>query len=74
MAPRVADEPWTKADLAVVDLAQTLMRGVPQKYEHIVADEAQDLSHMELIALRGRSRNGSMTVVGDIAQSTGPHA
>ncbi|MCH6471334.1 ATP-binding domain-containing protein [Sinomonas terrae] len=74
MVARMADEPWTKADLAVVDLAQTLMRGVPQKYEHIVVDEAQDLSHMELLALRARSRSGSMTVVGDIAQSTGPHA
>ncbi|WP_175637471.1 HelD family protein [Sinomonas mesophila] len=74
MASRIADEPWTRADLAVVDLAQALMREVPQKYEHIVIDEAQDLSYMELVALRARSRNGSMTVVGDIAQSTGPHA
>ncbi|MEX0767968.1 MAG: DNA/RNA helicase domain-containing protein, partial [Microthrixaceae bacterium] len=44
-------------------------------YGHIVVDEAQDLSPMELRMLDRRSLNGSMTVVGDIAQATGswPH-
>ena len=40
-------------------------------YGHIVVDEAQDLSPMQLRMLTRRSLNGSMTVVGDIAQSTG---
>jgi DNA helicase IV len=40
-----------------------------------VVDEAQDLSPMQLRMLTRRSLNGSMTIVGDIAQSTGawPH-
>src|SRR5690606_155319 len=40
-------------------------------YGHIVVDEAQDLSPMQLRMLARRSLNGSMTVVGDIAQATG---
>ncbi len=43
-------------------------------YGHIVVDEAQDLSPMQLRMLCRRSLNGSMTVVGDIAQSTGAWA
>ncbi len=40
-------------------------------YGHIVVDEAQDLSPMQLRMLARRSISGSMTVVGDIAQATG---
>ncbi|MGH9076455.1 MAG: HelD family protein [Acidimicrobiales bacterium] len=40
-------------------------------YGHIVVDEAQDLSPMELRMLARRSLAGSMTVVGDLAQGTG---
>jgi DNA helicase IV len=43
-------------------------------YGHIVVDEAQDLSPMQLRVLSRRSLSGSMTVVGDIAQSTGAWA
>jgi DNA helicase IV len=43
-------------------------------YGHIVIDEAQDLTPMQLRMAARRSLNGSMTVVGDIAQATGPHA
>jgi DNA helicase IV len=43
-----------------------------RSYGHIVVDEAQDLSPMQLRMLARRSISGSMTVVGDIAQSTGP--
>ncbi|HVB70967.1 MAG TPA: UvrD-helicase domain-containing protein [Acidimicrobiales bacterium] len=39
-------------------------------YGHIVVDEAQDLSPMELRVLRRRDLNGSMTVVGDMGQAT----
>ncbi|HLH47431.1 MAG TPA: ATP-binding domain-containing protein, partial [Acidimicrobiales bacterium] len=40
-------------------------------YGHVVVDEAQDLSPMQLRMLARRSLSGSMTVVGDIAQATG---
>jgi DNA helicase IV len=40
-------------------------------YGHIVIDEVQDLTPMQLRMVGRRSLNGSMTVVGDIAQATG---
>jgi hypothetical protein len=39
-----------------------------------VIDEVQDLTPMQLKMATRRSLNGSMTVVGDIAQATGPLA
>ena len=43
-------------------------------YGHIVIDEVQDLTPMQLKMATRRSLNGSMTIVGDIAQATGPLA
>ncbi|MGB3761606.1 MAG: UvrD-helicase domain-containing protein [Ornithinimicrobium sp.] len=71
---RVSEETWSDSDVALLDEAQFLMSGSPQSYGHVVLDEAQDLSPMQLRSIRRRSRRGSMTVVGDIAQSTGPWA
>ena len=70
-APRLADQLWSKEDLPLLDqVAWEMSREVPS-YAHIVVDEAQDLSPMQLTALRRRSAQGAMTIVGDIAQSTG---
>ncbi len=76
-----ADVPWTPDDAALVDEARALLGprqghvddGV-RKYGHIVVDEVQDLSPMQLRMLTRRSLSGSMTVVGDIAQATAPWA
>ena len=72
---------WTPADAALVDEARHLLgprTGGPddalRKYGHIVVDEVQDLSPMQLRMLTRRSLAGSMTVVGDIAQATAPWA
>jgi DNA helicase IV len=46
----------------------------PRTYGHIVVDEAQDLSPMQLRMVGRRSLSGSVTVVGDIGQATGPWA
>lgn len=69
---------WTVDDVPVLDEAWARLGPVNQSdpdevrtYGHIVVDEAQDLSPMQLRMLKRRSLNGSMTVVGDIAQSTG---
>lgn len=71
-ADRISDEQWSDADVALLDELDFLINGEPERrYKHIVIDEAQDLSPMQLRSLRRRSVNGSMTVVGDIAQSTG---
>jgi DNA helicase IV len=71
---RLADEPWTAADLALLDEAEAAISGPPRDYGHIVVDEAQDLSAMGLRALARRSRGASMTVLGDLAQATAPAA
>lgn len=70
-ATRVADEPWTAADLVLLDEANALTSGTGRTYGHVVIDEAQDLSAMALRAAARRSSRGSMTILGDIAQATG---
>lgn len=73
-APRIGDEAWTIADLGVMDCVSDAINGTVNRYGHIVVDEAQDLSYMQLRAVRRRSQNGSMTVVGDIAQATSAYS
>ncbi len=73
-AKKIADEPWTAADLALLDEANALTVGVRRRYGHVVIDEAQDLSAMALRAAGRRATNGSMTILGDIAQATGVSA
>jgi DNA helicase IV len=69
---RIDDEPWTAADLVLVDEAEAITDGVRHTYGHIVVDEAQDLTAMELRALARRCPRRSMTVLGDLAQATRP--
>ena len=71
---RLAEERWTRADLALLDEAETMISGVAQTYGHVVDDGAQDLSALELRMIARRSRLGSMTVLGDLAQASSPAA
>ena len=83
----VDDVRWTSADVALLDDAREVLGPRPTQrngkideadeirtYGHIVIDEVQDLTPMQLQDGARRSLNGSMTVVGDIAQATGPLA
>ncbi len=82
----VHDVRWTAADVALLDDAREVLGPKPGKsgkidefdeirtYGHIVIDEVQDLTPMQLKMATRRSLSGSMTVVGDIAQATGPLA
>ena len=80
----VDDVIWTDADVPLLDEALELLGPKPARpgvevdeirtYGHIVVDEAQDLTPMALRMLTRRSLNGSMTVVGDLAQATGAFA
>jgi DNA helicase IV len=77
---------WTMADAALLDAARETLGPRPARkgrtedseeirtYGHIVIDEVQDLTPMQLEMATRRSLSGSMTVVGDIAQATGPLA
>src|SRR5215210_5307500 len=55
---------------ALLDEAEALTAGVAATYGHVVVDEAQDLSAMELRLVARRSPDRSMTVLGDLAQAT----
>ena len=84
----LAEVIWTHDDAPLLDEARALLGPKPRRrwpgestdddeirtYGHIVVDEAQDLSPMQLRMLERRSLNGSMTIVGDIAQATGQWA
>lgn len=72
---------WKVGDVPLLDEANELLgrrgRGkalggaeAVRTYGHIVVDEAQDLSAMDLRVIQRRSLGGSMTLVGDVAQAT----
>ncbi|MEY2247366.1 AAA family ATPase [Streptomyces sp. BF23-18] len=74
-AESAAEEPWTTDDLVCLEELRFLIAGEsPRRYRHIVVDEAQDLTPMQARSLRRRCPTGSMTVLGDLAQATGPHS
>ena len=64
---------WSRADTVLLDeLADHLTR--TPSLGHVVLDEAQDLSPMQLRAVGRRCSTGAATVLGDIAQGTTPWA
>jgi DNA helicase IV len=69
---RLADLRWSDQDVPLLDEAQTLLAGAPRSYGHVIVDEAQDLSPMQLLAISRRAVDGSLTILGDVAQATGP--
>lgn len=69
-SPRLLHEQWTTADLALLDEAAAVLSRTTQQYGHIVVDEAQDLSDMQLRMIARRARHGSMTILGDLAQAS----
>jgi DNA helicase IV len=62
---------WSDADLPLLDEARALLLGPSRPYGHVIVDEAQDLTPMQLRMI-GRRGAGSFTMLGDIAQATGP--
>lgn len=73
-AARLTQETWSDADIPLLDEAEALITASQPRYAHIVVDEVQDLSPMQLRAIARRSRTGSLTICGDLAQATGPWA
>jgi DNA helicase IV len=68
---RRARSGWSEADLPLLDEARAILHGVPTRYGHVIVDEAQDLTPMQL-RMVSRRASGAFTVLGDIAQATGP--
>ena len=65
--------------LSVTDLAAALyldyaINGYEsERFEHVVVDEAQDVSPLEFVLLQMHSVNGTFTILGDLRQSALPY-
>jgi DNA helicase IV len=70
---RRARSGWSAGDLPLLDEARALLRGVDVTYGHAIVDEAQDLTPMQLRMISRRVA-GAFTILGDVAQATGPVA
>jgi DNA helicase IV len=68
---RRARSGWSAADLPLLDEARALLQGAPVRYGHVIVDEAQDLTPMQLRMIVRRAA-GAFTILGDVAQATGP--
>jgi DNA helicase IV len=62
---------WSDADVALVDEARALLDTPPHVFGHVIVDEAQDLTPMQLRMIARRAADGSLTALGDVAQATG---
>jgi DNA helicase IV len=60
----------TPTDVALLDEAHWLVDPDVRRYGHVVIDEAQNLTPMELRMAVRRARGQSLTVLGDLAQRT----
>lgn len=81
-----AEAHWGDGDVALIDEAHSLIGPRPRKsgrihesdemrlFGHIIIDEVQDMTPMQLRMATRRSLSGAMTVVGDLAQATGAFA
>lgn len=60
---------WSPADVVLLDEIVDQLERTPS-LGHVIIDEAQDLSAMELRAAGRRASTGSVTLLGDLAQAT----
>jgi DNA helicase IV len=71
--PRRASEyTFSEHDLPLVDEAAVLLAESPRRFGHVIVDEAQDLTPMQLRMVGRRMDEASLTLLGDLAQATGP--
>jgi hypothetical protein len=68
---RRARSGWSDDDLPLLDEARALLHGTPPRYGHVLVDEAQDLTPMQLRMIARRAA-AAFTILGDVAQATGP--
>jgi hypothetical protein len=58
-------------DGALLDEVRARVEGVPETYGHVIVDEAQDLTLLQLRAVQRRAKG--LSLVGDDAQRSNPH-
>jgi DNA helicase IV len=63
---------WSPGDAPLLDEARALLAEPPPRFAHVIVDEAQDLTPMQLRMIARRARDGAVTILGDVAQATGP--
>ncbi len=67
-------EPFHFSDLGALAYLKLRLDGTnTRSYAHIVLDEAQDITPLQFKVVCQRSRNGSITMLGDLAQRIYPH-
>ena len=62
---------WSPSDVPLLDEAHALVGQSARAFDHVIVDEAQDLTPMQLRMIARRARDGALTVLGDVAQGTG---
>lgn len=65
---------WTDADIPVVGVVANTLRKIVSRFEHVLVDEAQDLSRMQAKIVSHYLKNSSLTILGDTNQATKPAA
>jgi DNA helicase IV len=68
---RLEQVEWSTSDIPLVDEVQQLIEPAARAYGHVIVDEAQDLTPMQLRMVGRRVSGGATTVLGDLAQATG---
>ena len=63
---------WSDHDVPLLDEARAVVAEPPRTFGHVIVDEAQDLTPMQLRMVARRAAAASVTILGDIAQATGP--
>ena len=67
-------KPYEDTDLAPLLYLNYLLDGhTSQGFEHVVMDEAQDISPLEAYLVKLHSRNGMFTILGDLQQRIAPY-
>ena len=70
---RAPGQPWTTADIPLLDEAAELVGADGQRaYGHVVVDEAQELTPMAWRMIFRRCPSRSLTIAGDVAQTADP--
>ena len=67
---KVSEYQWSPADVGILDYLSWLFDLDFPKYKYIVVDEAQDLTPAQRLSVARRSLDGSMLLLGDLAQSS----
>jgi DNA helicase IV len=62
---------WSDGDIPLLDEARSFLAAPPRAFGHVIVDEAQDLTPMQLRMIARRARGGALTILGDVAQATG---